>query len=253
MRLLIDIGNSKLGLAVFSNNKCVRQARLEHSGQPNYDRIYNFLNKAIGVKSIKAAAICSVAPEITQPTVAAVKQLLEISPLLVDGSALKGFKTLYRSPRQLGCDRMVNSYAAARLYGKPVIVVGIGTAVTWDAVDFLGRHLGGAIAPGPLTMSRALNDKTALLPLIPFKRAKTGIGRDTAGAIESGIYWGTIGMVKELVSVISAEMKERPKIVITGGLAGIAGPHIKNSITDQLLIYKGLNLALQEKEGAPVR
>ncbi|MDP2806776.1 MAG: type III pantothenate kinase, partial [bacterium] len=168
--------------------------------------------------------------------------------LVVDASTLKGFKTLYRSPRQLGCDRMVCSYAAAKLYGKPVIVVDIGTAITWDAVDSLGRHLGGAIAPGPLTMSRALNEKTALLPLVPLKRPKTGIGRDTAGAIESGIYWGTIGMVKELVSVLSAEIKGRPKIVITGGLAAMAGPHIKNSITDQLLIYQGLNLTLQEKE-----
>jgi len=248
MRLLIDIGNSKLGLAVFSNNKCVRQARLEHGGQPDYNQAYNFLDKAIGVKSITAAAVCSVAPEITKHTVAAVKQLLDINSLVVDTSTLKGFKTLYRSPRQLGCDRMVCSYAAAKLHGKPVIVVDIGTAITWDAVDSLGRHLGGAIAPGPLTMSSALNDKTALLPLVPFRKARAVIGRDTAGAIESGIYWGTIGMVKELVSVISAGMKGRPKIVITGGLAGMAGPHIKNSITDQLLIYQGLNLALQEKE-----
>ncbi len=248
MRLLIDIGNSKLGLAVFSNNKCVRQSRLEHGGQPDYDRVYNFLDKSIGVKSIKSAAVCSVAPEITQHAVTAVKQLLDIRCLVVDVATLKGFKTLYRLPRQLGCDRMVCSYAAARLYGKPVIVIDVGTAVTWDAMDASGRHLGGAIAPGPVTMSGALNKKTALLPLIPIKRPRAAIGRDTAGAIESGIYWGTIGMIKELVAVISAEMKGRPKIVITGGLAGMVGPHIKNSITDQLLIYKGLNLALQEKE-----
>ncbi|MDO9391686.1 MAG: type III pantothenate kinase [bacterium] len=248
MRLLIDIGNSKLGLAVFSKNKCVRQARLEHGGRPDYDQVYNFLDKALGVRSIKSAAICSVVPEITLHAVTAVKQLLDIHCLVVDASSLKGFKTRYHLPRQLGCDRMVCSYAAAKLYGKPVIVVDIGTAITWDAVDPLGRHLGGAIAPGPATMARALNDKTALLPLIPIKRPQAAIGRDTAGSMGSGLYWGTIGMVKELVAVISAEMKGRPKIVITGGLAGMAGPHIKNSITDQLLIYKGLNLALQEKE-----
>ena len=248
MRLLIDIGNSKLGLAVFSKNKCVRQARLEHGGQPDYGQVYNFLDKSMGVKSIKSAAICSVVPEITLHAETAVKQLLDINALVVDSSTLINFKTLYRLPRQLGCDRMVCSYAAARLYGKPVIVVDIGTAITWDAVDPSGRHLGGAIAPGPLTMARALNDKTALLPLIPIKRPKAGLGRDTAGAIESGLYWGTIGMVKELVAVISAEMKGRPKIVITGGLATMAGPHIENSITDQLLIYQGLNLVLQDKE-----
>ncbi|MBI5805094.1 type III pantothenate kinase [candidate division TA06 bacterium] len=248
MRLLIDIGNSKLGLAVFSKNKCVRQARMEHGGRPDYDRVYNFLDKAMGVKSIKSAAICSVVPEITQHTVTAVKQLLDIHCLVADASTLKGFKTRYRLPQQLGCDRAVCSYAAAKLYGMPVIVVDIGTAITWDAVDPLGRHLGGAIAPGPATMARSLNEKTAQLPLIPIKRPRAAIGRDTAGSVESGIYWGTIGMVKELVAVISAEMKGRPKIVVTGGLAGMAGPHIKNSITDQLLIFKGLNLALQEKE-----
>lgn len=248
MRLLIDIGNSKLGLAVFSKNKCVRQARLEYGGKPDYDRVYNFLDRAMGAKSIRAAAVCSVVPELTQHAVAAVKHLLDLNALVADPSVLKGFKTRYRLPRQLGCDRMVCSYAAARLYGKPVIVVDIGTAITWDAVDASGRHLGGAVAPGPMTMARALNDSTALLPLVPVKRPKAAIGRDTSGSIGSGLYWGTIGMVKELVSVISAETRGRPKIIITGGLAGMAGPHIKNSITDQLLIYKGLNLVLQEQE-----
>lgn len=248
MRLLIDIGNSKLGLAVFSRGKCVRQARLEHGGQPDYDRVYNFLDKAIGVKSIKAAAICSVVPEITQHTVAAVKHLLEVNPLVVDISTFKGFKTAYRSPQQLGCDRMVNSYAASILYGRPVIVVDIGTAITWDAVDGSGKHLGGAIAPGPLTMARSLNDKTALLPLAPFKRTRTSIGRDTPGSIGSGIYWGTVGMIKELIGMVSSELKGNPKIIITGGLAQEAGPHFKKATVDQLLIFKGLDLALQEKE-----
>jgi len=248
VRLLIDIGNSKLGLAVFSRNKCVRQARLEHGGQPDYDRVYNFLDKSIGVKSIRAAAVCSVVPEITQHTVNAVKHLLDINPLVVDPACLKGFKTAYRQPCQLGCDRMIGCFAASRLYGRPVIVVDIGTAVTWDAVDATGRHLGGAIAPGPAAMSKALNDRTALLPLVAFKRSRTAMGRDTMGSIESGLYWGTVGMVKELIAAISSELKVSHKIVITGGLAGQIGPHIKKSITDQLLIYRGLDLVLQEKE-----
>jgi len=180
--------------------------------------------------------------------VAAVKQLLEVNCLVVDSSSLKGFKTFYRSPRQLGCDRLVSSYAASRIYGNPAIIVDIGTAITWDAVDESGRHLGGAIAPGPLTMSRALNDKTALLPLASFKKARTAVGCDTISSIESGLYWGTIGMVKELITAISGEIKGRPKIIITGGLAELAGSHLKRTIVDQLLIYKGLNLILQEKE-----
>lgn len=248
MRLLVDIGNSKLGLAVFSKGKCVRQARLEHGGRSDYDRVYNFLEKAIGVKSIKAAAVCSVVPEITQHTVAAIKHLLEVTPLVVDSSTFKGFKTAYRSPQQLGCDRMVNSYAASTIYGRPVIVVDIGTAITWDAVEGSGKHLGGAITPGPLTMARALNDRTALLPLTPFKRTRSSIGRDTTASIGSGIYWGTIGMIRELIGAVTTEMKGHPKVVITGGLAQAAGPHFKKATVDQLLIFKGLDLALQEKE-----
>jgi type III pantothenate kinase len=168
--------------------------------------------------------------------------------LVVDGAALKDFKTLYRSPRQLGCDRLVSSYAASRLYGQPAIIVDVGTAITWDAVDAAGKHLGGAIAPGPLTMAKALNERTALLPLASFKRARTAIGRDTLNSIESGLYWGTIGMVREMTTAIAKEVKGRPVLVITGGLAGHIGPYFKNAIIDQLLIYKGLNLILQKKE-----
>jgi type III pantothenate kinase len=248
MRLLLDIGNSKIGLALMSNGRIIRTARQEHSGKAEYNQVYSFLEKSVGVKSVKAAAVCSVVPELTGVALSAVRDLLGISALVAGPAGLKGFKTAYRKPEQLGPDRLVAAFAAARLYGGPLIVVDAGTAITWDAVDAKGRHLGGAIAPGPVTMAQSLRQNTALLPEMTVKKAGRAIGRDTGECILAGVQLGAAGAVKELCQAISREMKARPKVVLAGGLAGLIAPALKKAVTDTFLIYKGLNLMLEEKE-----
>jgi type III pantothenate kinase len=248
VKLLLDIGNSKIGLALMSKGKVIRAARLEHGGKTDYNQVYSFLERSVGVKSVKAAAICSVVPELTRITVNAVRDLLGINAQIAGLAELKGFHTNYRKPEQLGADRLVAAYAAARLYGGPLIVIDMGTAITWDAVDARGRHLGGAIAPGPATMAQSLQQSTALLPGLAFKKSSRAIGRDTRECILSGIQGAAAGAVKELHARISREMKACPKVVLTGGLAGLAALSFKKAIADPWLIYKGLNLLLEEKE-----
>ncbi|MRR09186.1 type III pantothenate kinase, partial [bacterium] len=197
MNLCLDIGNTKIALAVFSGDKLIRQARMEHDRTLTHEGFFSYLEKVIGVRSIKKAAVVSVVPELTKTASGVIRELLAVNPLVIHSRLLPGFKVSYRRPEQLGADRLVNAYAAWKLYGGPALVVDIGTAVTWDAVDSRGVFRGGAIAPGPGLLLKALAERTAQLPEVALKRAPLATGRATAECVRSGVYWGTVGMVRE--------------------------------------------------------
>jgi len=154
MNLCFDIGNTKVGLALFSGGKLIRQARLEHGRTLTHEGFFSYLEKVIGVRSIKKAAIVSVVPEMTRTVSGVVRELLGINPLVIHSRLLPGFRLSYRRPEQLGADRMMNGYAAWKLYGGPAVVVDIGTAVTWDAVDAKGVFRGGARCCTPWPSAR---------------------------------------------------------------------------------------------------
>ncbi len=155
-------------------------------------------------------------------------------------------KIRYKKPRQLGIDRLINAYAVFKKYGGPTVVVDIGTAVTWDVVTAQGEYLGGAIAPGPGTMAQALRANTALLPLTDISGRPGIIGRDTKECIQSGLYWGTTGMVKELVTGAARKFRGKTKVIITGGLGKMFQPRIKGSRFDAHLTLQGINMLLKE-------
>ncbi|MDI6740806.1 MAG: type III pantothenate kinase [Candidatus Edwardsbacteria bacterium] len=244
MNLCLDIGNTKVALAVFSGDKLIRQARMEHGRALTHEGLFSYLENVIGVRSIKKAAIVSVAPELTKTASGVIRELLAVIPLVIHAKLLPGFRVSYRRPEQLGADRMMNAYAAWKLYGGPALVVDIGTAVTWDAVDARGVFRGGAIAPGPGLMIRSLSERTAQLPEVVLKRPPAAAGRDTAECVRSGVYWGTVGMIGELARRVAKELKIKPKLVLTGGLGPMFAPDLKGWIFDPLLMLKGINEAL---------
>ncbi|HTY08091.1 MAG TPA: type III pantothenate kinase [Candidatus Edwardsbacteria bacterium] len=244
MNLCFDIGNTKVGLALFSGGKLIRQARLEHGRTLTHEGFFSYLEKVIGVRSIKKAAIVSVVPEMTRTVSGVVRELLGINPLVIHSRLLPGFRLSYRRPEQLGADRMMNGYAAWKLYGGPAVVVDIGTAVTWDAVDAKGVFRGGAIAPGPGLMLHALAQRTAQLPDVQLRKAPPAVGRDTAECIRSGVYWGTAGMVADTARRIAKELKGNPKLILTGGLGPLFAPALPGYRSDPLLLLKGVNEVL---------
>jgi type III pantothenate kinase len=138
---------------------------------------------------------------------------------------------LYDPPSDVGADRIVNGIAAYEQYGRaaqcPLVVVDFGTATTLDAITAKGEYLGGAICPGVTISADALFQRAARLPRIDVRKPTTVVGRTTVGAMESGLFWGYVGMVEGLVRRMSAELagpRGASLCVATGGLASVIAP-----------------------------
>lgn len=156
-------------------------------------------------------------------------------------------------PEKVGIDRLLNAVAAnaVRPADRPAIVVDCGTATTVDFVNADGAFAGGAILPGFELSARALNRYTALLPLL--SRQDLGgepqpLGRSTRDAIRSGLFWGQIGAVKELVQRLTESTEREPLLLLTGGGARLLSPHLPGSRWEAALPMQGLVLAAQALE-----
>lgn len=248
MNLCLDIGNSKIRAGVFSGRRLAAGDVLYYHKNFGTQDIKGFLERLIAGHSIEKTGLISVFPPLTIMVLKALKMIKKNRPKIIAFSDFESIGIRYRTPEKLGMDRLINAYAAYRLYDGPTVVVDIGTAVTWDAVNAKGQFLGGAIAPGPGTMAKALRANTALLPLVNISGKPGIIGRDTKGCIQSGLYWGTAGMVKELVKRISLKFRGETKIIITGGLGKMFQPLVKGSRFDEHLTLQGINMLLEETE-----
>jgi len=244
MNLCFDIGNSKTRAAVFGRSRALEDLTLIHEGNPP-GRWGRYLKRWAANYGFERIGIVSVDPGLIRPMIATIKRILGLNPIIISAGNLSGMNICYRHPGKLGADRMVNAYAAYRIYGGPAMVVDVGTAITWDAVSARGEFIGGAIAPGPGTMAQSLNDNTAALPLVKLKKRPRPLGRDTRECIESGLYWGTVGMIKELSAGVSHSMRSSPKMIFTGGLGPMFAREFPGSTVDGLLTLRGIDLALK--------
>ena len=143
----------------------------------------------------------------------------------------------------------MNGVAASARFQRSVIVADFGTATTFDAISERGEYLGGAIAPGLQISSRALFDATAKLPRIDLRRPERAIGRGTVASMQSGIYFGYLGLVRELLGRLRSEMGGTPAVIATGGLAGLLAPDLTGWIdeVDPDLTLTGLRILHERK------
>ena len=151
-------------------------------------------------------------------------------PLVVDPAGNAGMPIRYSNPSEVGADRIVNAIAAFEQFGdngRPLIVCDFGTATTLDAVSGAGEYLGGAICPGVTISADALFQRAARLPRIEVRKPETVIGRTTVGAMESGLFFGYVGMVEGLVRRMNVELGGNAVCVATGGLAVVIAPETK--------------------------
>jgi type III pantothenate kinase len=246
LNLCLDIGNSKIRAAVFDNRRVLEDRIFMHSGKGIGPEMAAVIKRWAKRHRIEKAGMVSVVPGITAKVSNMINSALGISPDIVTGKKFPFLGIRYRFPERLGADRLINAYAAFKLYGGPAMVVDIGTAITWDAVDSGGRFLGGAIAPGPGAMAGALSRETAALPPVRLKDRPAVVGTDTEECIMSGIYWGTVGMIRELITRTSAGMKRQPKVIFTGGLGTVFAREFKYGLADELLTLKGIDLFLND-------
>lgn len=232
MLLAIDVGNTNIVLGVFDGTRLVRSWRLQTLRERTADELGLlvdglFAHDRIEKSGIDGIVLASVVPPLTTTVVDMLGRYFGRSTVVVDPAGNAGMPILYDNPAEVGADRIVNAIAAYEQYGRngrPLVVCDFGTATTLDAVSAEGGYLGGAICPGVTISADALFQRAARLPRIEVRKPPRVIGRTTVGAMESGLFYGYVGMVEGLVRRMDAELGGNAVCVATGGLAVVIAP-----------------------------
>jgi len=217
MRLVaVDIGNTSIHFALHEKGKWGRHFSI--STQASESALRALLIKKAALFKDAEVAIASVVPA-KSTVLKRVLRSLGVRAYLIGKDIPVPVKNLYRNPRQVGIDRLLNALAAYRIYKKELIVIDFGTAITFDIVNRQGEYMGGVIAPGIEISLEALFQKTALLPRIRLAHPKNWIGKDTVESIRVGCSVGIGGLCDRTVEAISAKYRLKPAVLATGGYA----------------------------------
>jgi type III pantothenate kinase len=233
MLLAIDVGNTNIVLGVFDAATLVQSWRLQTLRERTSDELGLlvdglFAHSRIERVRIRGVILGSVVPPLTGTIRAMVQRYFGVTALVVEPGVNTQMPILYDNPSEVGADRIVNAIAAYEKFGKglgrPLIVVDFGTATTLDAVSAKGEYLGGAICPGVQISADALFQRAARLPRIDVRKPASVVGQTTVGAMESGLFYGYVGMVEGLVRRMSDELGGHALCIATGGLADVIAP-----------------------------
>ena len=228
MLLAIDSGNTNVVCAVYAGDDLRGSWRAATNPNRTADEYAVWLIQVMALaglapNDIDAAIIGSVVPEATFNLARLCQRYFESEPLIIGRSdcAVGIGVDLDMPEEEVGADRLANAVAAQDRYRPPLNVIDFGTATTFDMVDRLGNYSGGVIAPGINLSLRALDMAAAQLPRIGIRRPPTVVGRSTVPAMQSGVFWGYVGLVEGLVQRIRAERGEAMEVIATGGLAPV--------------------------------
>jgi len=232
MLLAIDVGNTNIVLGVFDGEALVHSWRLQTLRERTSDELGLlvdglFAHSRIEPVQIRGVILGSVVPPLTGTIRAMAERYFGISAMVIEPGVNTSMPILYENPSEVGADRIVNAVAAFAKFGRsgtPLIVVDFGTATTLDAITAKGEYLGGAICPGVTISADALFQRAARLPRIDVRKPARVVGRTTVGAMESGLFWGYVGMVEGLVKRMTDELGGKAVCVATGGLADVIAP-----------------------------
>ncbi|MBL8180428.1 MAG: type III pantothenate kinase [Blastocatellia bacterium] len=246
MLLAVDIGNTNTKFAVFDGDDLIYRTSIPTPRGQAADDIANFLTVNFDQK-FKSAIVCSVVPELNQTVSSAIGSTFEVDCRIVTNSDDFGIEIRYEPLEDAGTDRLVNVFSAVEKYGAPVIVCSFGTATTIDAVDGERVLLGGVIAPGLHTLSKALHLTTSRLPEVSIEFPDRTIQNTTVECLRSGIVIGYVEMVDGLIHRISSELGVDSKLVVTGGNASLVAEHsaYKMTVETDLLVDGLANLSIR--------
>ncbi len=256
MLLVVDAGNTNVVFAVHDGAEWRGIWRIATEPQRTSDEYAVWLLALLsysGLKrnDIRVAVIGTVVPAALYHLRRLCRDWFETEPLIARSTLDWGFEIRVPDPAEVGADRLLNALAAHQAHRGPLIVIDFGTATPFDVVAADGAYIGGVIAPGINLSLEALHTAAARLPRIGIGRPQAVIGRSTVPAMQSGIYWGYVGLIEGLVTRIRAECDRRMRVVATGGLAPLLaeGTTIIDLI-DPDLTLDGLRL-LAERNPAP--
>jgi type III pantothenate kinase len=261
MLLVIDVGNTNTVLGVFAKVAKVAPGKsvppaLAHSRYEllvanwrvatvatqtvdEYGVLFRnlFAMDNIEVKGIHGIVISSVVPPLDSTLRQVCERYFNVKPLFIGPGIKTGMPVLYENPAEVGADRIVNSVAAFEKFGGPCITVDFGTATTFDCVTAKREYQGGVICPGIKISAEALFSRTARLPRVDIRKPARIIGTNTVASLQSGLYYGYLGLVDGILELLIAEMGEDTTVLATGGLAGLIGTgskyikHIEDFLT----------------------
>lgn len=247
MLLAIDAGNTNIVFALHDGDTLLHKWRISSSASRTADEYMVWLTQLMNLENvtpdkITAAIIATVVPQALFPLQLLCRRYFDCTALVVgDADVALGIKVDIDHPKEVGADRLVNAVAAQSHYGGPMIIIDFGTATTFDIIDKAGNYAGGVIAPGVNLSVEALHMAAAKLPRIAVERPEKIIGTGTVSAMQSGVFWGYVGLIEGLVERIMEEYGKKMKVLATGGLAPLFDEATDIiEIVDQELTTQGL-------------
>jgi len=251
MLFVLDVGNTNTVLGLYAAgegkgdayNRLVAHWRVATNKTQTVDE-YGVLFRnlfalsEIEVKAVRGIVISSVVPPIDSTLREVCERYFHTKPLFIEPGVKTGMPVHYDNPAEVGADRIVNGVAAFEKLGGPCVVVDFGTATTFDAISRKGEYLGGVIAPGIGISADALFDRTARLPRVDIRKPERVIGTNTVNSIQTGLYYGYLGLVDGILERLLAELGKDAKVVATGGQAQLIaeGSRFITSVDDNLTL-----------------
>ncbi|HKQ59733.1 MAG TPA: type III pantothenate kinase [Candidatus Polarisedimenticolaceae bacterium] len=226
MLLAIDVGNTQTVFGVFADEQLRAHGRMATRRDATSDELgvqvaALFDRARLDRAGVRGVIVASVVPELNRAIDELSREQLGQEPLFVGPGVKTGMPILYENPHEVGADRIVNALAATTRYGAPVIVLDFGTATTFDVVGPAGEYWGGVIAPGLGISAEALFERAARLHRVDVRRPARVIGRNTEESIQSGLFYGYVGLIEGIVERIRGELGGAGRVVATGGLAPV--------------------------------
>ncbi|MCS5708502.1 type III pantothenate kinase [Candidatus Berkiella cookevillensis] len=251
MLLCLDVGNSQIFAGLFDNQSLVLKFR--------YDSRHSFTSDQFGVfirgllrehnfdpQSIKQVALASVVPELDYSIRAGCIKYLNCDPFILKAGVKTGLKIKYHNPLEVGADRIANAIAACSQFpNQNIMVVSLGTATTFCCITEDKSYLGGAIFPGFSLCMNALQEGTSKLKSVSIAKPEQVVGQSTYHAIQSGLYYGQLGTIKEQIFQATRTVfnKKPPCVIGTGGFSHLfEGETVFNAIIPDLVLH-GIRLA----------
>ncbi|MCP3029675.1 type III pantothenate kinase [Halobacillus sp. A5] len=255
MIFVLDVGNTNTVLGVFEDSQLSYQWRIKtdrYKTEDEYGMLIKSLfdHEGLTFENIDGVIISSVVPPIMFALERMSRYYFKKTPMIIgDKEVDPGLPMKYPNPHEIGADRIVNAVGAIEEYDTPLIIIDFGTATTYCYINRNGEYVGGAIAPGINISMEALYAKAAKLPKIEIKSPEQVVGASTVEAMQSGVFYGYVGQVDEVVRRMKETAEAPPTVIATGGLATLIGNESRTiDVIDPYLTLKGLNKIYQNNK-----